>query len=173
MANYLPKGNHQMTMTLRLITICLIASISLFFSIISFNNLTDYDSNWFFVQHVMSMDTTFKNPAIMWRAITQPGLMKCAYYFIIAWEITTATLCWIGTYKLIANIHAPVATFTEAKKIAFIGLFFGCLLYLLGFIIIGGEWFNMWQSATWNAQMKSGLFFNMIMFVLIFLKIEE
>ena len=54
---------------------------------------------------------------------------------------------------------------------AFIGLFFGFILYMVGFIIIGSEWFCMWQSSTWNAQSTAGLFVSLIMFVMIFLSL--
>lgn len=52
---------------------------------------------------------------------------------------------------------------------AYIGLFSGFSLYMFGFIIIAGEWFCMWQSKEWNAQLTSGLFISLIMFVMIFL----
>ena len=25
-------------------------------------------------------------------------------------------------------------------------------LWFVGFVVVGGEWFLMWQSATWNGQ---------------------
>ena len=42
----------------RLCKIVLVASIALFFTFIAFGNISDFDSNWQFVQHVLSMDTT-------------------------------------------------------------------------------------------------------------------
>lgn len=148
---------------LRLIQFGMVATIALFFSLAALNNITDFESNWLFVQHVLSMDTTFEQSALLWRAITDPIIQKYAYYFIIFWEILTAILCWLGCFFLLIK---------ESKKMAYIGLFFGFLLYMIGFIIIGGEWFSMWQSKIWNGQMKSGLFINFIMFVMIFLRIE-
>jgi predicted small integral membrane protein len=119
---------------------------------------------------VLSMDTTF-DTTLMWRSITSPVMQIATYYFIIAWEILTAIICWIGCFILLSKIKENNSRFNESKKIAFIGLFFGFLLYMVGFIIIGSEWFNMWQSRSWNGQMTAGLFISMIMFVMIFLKI--
>lgn len=160
-----------MSLSLRYIQILMVASIALFFSIIAINNIFDSQSNWLFVQHVLSMDTTFHDTALMWRAITNPALQKFVYYFIIAWQILTATLCWLGSFILLTNINENDAQFDKSKKMALIGLFFGFLLYMVGFIIIGGEWFSMWQSSTWNGQMKAGLFINLIMFIMLFIKI--
>ena len=61
-------------MIVRLAKITLIASIALLMTLIALNNLTDYGSNFAFVQHVMSMDTTFPNNKGLWRAITTPSL---------------------------------------------------------------------------------------------------
>jgi len=151
----------------------MIASIALFFSLVAFDNIIDFQSNWLFVQHVLNMDTTFQEPALMSRAITNPIIQKSTYYFIIGWEIITALLCWLGCVTLLAKINEDNIAFNKAKKIAFIGLFFGFLLYMVGFIVIGGEWFSMWQSSKWNGQMKTGLFISLIMFVMIFLKDES
>jgi predicted small integral membrane protein len=34
--------------------------------------------------------------------------------------------------------------------LSYAGLGLGLLLWQTGFIFIGGEWFSMWQSSTWN-----------------------
>ena len=48
------------------------------------------------------------------------------------------------------RVSAP--EFKAAKKYTSFGLSLGVLLWLVVFIAIGGEWFLMWQSKTWNAQ---------------------
>lgn len=162
-----------MSLSMRLIKISMVASIALFFSLIAFNNLIDFRSNFLFVQHVLSMDTTFHEPSLIGRSITNPNLQKYAYDFIIAWEVLTAIVCWVGVIKLFLNIKESPSVFNRSRQIAFLGLFFGFLLYMVGFIVIGGEWFSMWQSHLWNGQMKAGLFINLIMFVMIFLQQRE
>ena len=37
----------------------LLAGIALFYTLVVFNNITDFDSNYEFVRHVLSMDSTF------------------------------------------------------------------------------------------------------------------
>lgn len=160
-------------MNLRYIKIGMVGSVALFFSLVAFNNLIDFTSNLPAVQHVLSMDTTFHVPILMRRAITNPSIQHGVYYFIIAWELLTAIICWIGCFQLLFNINASNVKFNKSKTLVFIGLFLGFLLYMVGFIIIGGEWFCMWQSSTWNAQSTAGLFVSLIMFMMIFLSLSE
>ena len=46
-------------MTSRIAKMLLLAAIALFYTLVVFNNLTDFDSNFQFVRHVLAMDTTF------------------------------------------------------------------------------------------------------------------
>src|SRR5437899_2666284 len=73
-----------------------VAAIALFASLVTFGNLTDYNTNFVFVEHVLSMDTIFPFSTIKYRAITDPALHHAAYAVIIAAEAATAVLCWIG-----------------------------------------------------------------------------
>ncbi len=109
----------------------------------------------------------------MRRAITNPSIQLGAYYLIIAWELLTAVVCWIGCFQLLFNMNASDIQFNRSKTPAFTGLFLGFVLYMVGFIIIAGEWFCMWQSSTWNAQPTAGLFVSVIMLVMIFLGLSE
>lgn len=151
----------------------MVSTIALFFSIVAFNNITDFNSNFLFVQHVLNMDTTFHVASLMRHAITDPVMHKYAYEFIISWEVMTALVCWIGFCKLLFNIRQSAEVFNQSRTIAFAGLFLGFLLYMAGFIIIGGEWFCMWQSKIWNGQATAGLFLSLILFVMIFLQHKE
>jgi predicted small integral membrane protein len=42
--------------------------------LVAFDNITDYGTNYLFVQHVMSMDTTFPGNALRYRSVTNPAL---------------------------------------------------------------------------------------------------
>ena len=156
-------------MVLRYIRLSMVGTMALFFSLVAFDNLIDFTSNLPAVQHVLSMDTTFHAKILMRRAIISPSIQLGAYYVIIAWELLTAIICWIGCFRLLFNINTNDTEFNKSKTVAFIGLFLGFILYMVGFIIIGNEWFCMWQSPHWNAQTTAGLYVSMIMFVMIFL----
>ena len=156
---------------IRLCKISLVAAIALFFTLVAFGNITDYDSNWQFVQHVLSMDTTFPTSSLHWRAITNPGVQQVGYLMIIATEVAIAVILWVGVARLLVAVNT--AGFGRVKTLAVIGLTIGLLLYAVGFVAIGGEWFAMWQSQTWNGEEKAFEFVSMIGVVLVVLLLPE
>jgi predicted small integral membrane protein len=156
---------------IRLAKIALLAAMALFFTCVAFSNITDYDSNWQFVRHVLSMDTTFSDSKLHWRAITDPAIQEAGYWLIIATQLGTAALLWLGTLGLLASVGTD--GFGRTKAPAIIGLTVGLLLYIVGFVTIGGEWFAMWQSTIWNGQQKAFEFITMIGAVLIVLLLPE
>ena len=145
----------------RLCKILLVFAVAFFASLVAFNNITDYDSNFEFVKHVLSMDTTFPDNKGMWRRIESTKLHHIGYIFIITVECIIALLCWIGTIKL-WNTRNDAALFPKSKVFANWGLVTGVLLWYVGFIAVGGEWFLMWQSEMWNGQEESAMFTTII-----------
>ena len=158
---------------IRAAKVALVAAIALFASLVAFGNLTDYDTNFVFVQHVLSMDTIYPSSAIKYRAITSPGLHHAAYAAIIAAEAATAVLCWIGAVVLVRHIRAGAAMFNRMKAPAIIGLTLGFLVWQVGFMSIGGEWFGMWQSQQWNGVPSAFRFVMTIVAVLIFVALPD
>jgi predicted small integral membrane protein len=150
-----------------------VAAIALFASLVTFGNLTDYNTNFVFVEHVLAMDTTFPFSTIKYRAITNPALAHAAYALIIAAEAATALLCWIGAAALARRLRADAGAFNRAKRFAVAGLTLGFLLWHVGFMSIGGEWFGMWQSQQWNGVPSAFRFLITIMAVLIFVAMPD
>ena len=87
-------------MTVRLSKIVLCLCLAAFAFMVTFGNITDYSSNFTFVQHVLSMDTTFPGNKLMYRAITNGTLWNAAYWFIILGEGLTSLLFLIGVFHL-------------------------------------------------------------------------
>jgi predicted small integral membrane protein len=160
-------------MPIRAAKIAMVAAIALFASLVTFGNLTDYHTNYLFVQHVLSMDTILPFSDIRYRAITDPTLHRAAYALIIATEGLIAVLCWIGAFQLARHVRADAAAFNRSKAIAVIGLTLGFLLWQVGFMTIGGEWFGMWQSQQWNGVPSAYRFVMVIVAVLIFLALPD
>ncbi|RKF15411.1 DUF2165 domain-containing protein [Roseovarius spongiae] len=156
-------------MILRLSKAAMVLAVALFASLVAFGNITDYGSNFAFVKHVLLMDTIFPDATIKYRAIEAPWMHHAAYIFIIALETLTAILCWIGGFRLIAARALPRREFHEAKGWAIAGLTLGFLTWQVGFMSIGGEWFGMWMSETWNGVPDAFRFFITIIAVLIYL----
>ncbi len=156
-------------MTLRLAKTLLVCGVALYTTLIALNNLTDYDSNYQFVRHILMMDSTFPGNHGMWRAINSPAWHTFFYWTIIAWELLSSILCWWGGVRLAKSLTADAREFQRAKTIAIAGLTLNLLLWLLAFLSVGGEWFLMWQSRTWNGQEAAFRMFTVIGIVLLLL----
>ena len=115
-----------------------------YLTLVAFGNLTDYDSNFDFVAHVMSMDTTFEGNKGMWRAVESPVLHHLSYASIIVLEGVSALLCWIGGLRLVFRLNRPEA-FRRAKAVAIAGLGVSLLVWFGAFLVVANEWFMMWQ----------------------------
>lgn len=157
----------------RLSKAALVAAIAFFATLVAFGNITDYGTNYAFVQHVLSMDTIFPNATIKYRAITSPAMHHIAYNFIIACEALTAILCWIGAFHMLGATRQDARTFNRSKTWAIAGLTLGFLVWQVGFMSIGGEWFGMWMSDTWNGVPDAFRFFVTIIAVLIYVAIPD
>ena len=160
-------------MLLRIAKTTMVAAIAVLFSIVAFGNITDYGTNFAFVQHVLSMDTLFPTTTITYRAITSPALHRLAYAAIIATEIVIALLCLLGALALLRVLHGPAERFNRAKPLAIAGLTLGFLLCQFGFITIGGEWFGMWMSQQWNGVPDAFRYLTTLILILIFVAMPE
>jgi predicted small integral membrane protein len=93
-------------MAVRAAKILLVLAVALYYTLVVFNNLTDYGSNYQFVRHVLMMDTTYPGNHGVWRAIDAPWARTAFYLSIIAWEFVTMVLCWWGGLRL-ARVSRP------------------------------------------------------------------
>jgi predicted small integral membrane protein len=153
--------------------ILMVLSLAAFAFLVTFNNITDYNSNYQFVQHVLSMDTTFPDNVAMYRAITSPTLWTIGYWGIIAGEGLTGLLLFIGAFRMWAARDGMAEDFDAAKDFVIAGATMGFLVWFVGFMVFGGEWFLMWQSDTWNGQEAAFRFYLSMLAVLIFVNQPE
>lgn len=164
-------------MLLRLAKVALVASAALCLFIVVLNNAVfDYPSNYAFVQHVLSMDTLFSGESQAWRAFRDPTPEDGSWWFyhvfygsIILWEAAAGALCAVGAWKLWQTRAASPAVFQKAKTLAAFGLVVSMLQWFVAFITVGGEWFLMWQSSTWNGQDAAFRMFACLGIILLFL----
>lgn len=140
------------TKAVRIVQVGVLAAVSLFASLVCVGNLLDYDSNYQFVKHVLAMDTIFEDSALMWRAVTNELLVTLAYWSIIVGEGVVAVLGWTGSCRLIGNMSGRADVFDQAKGVGFYAFLLALVLWFVGFVVIGSEWFAMWQSSVWNGK---------------------
>jgi predicted small integral membrane protein len=150
-----PRAGWERLGSLPVAAAVLVGLNALYIALVAFGNITDFDTNQPFVQHVLAMDTTNfgaepgtnLDPDVMWRAIESEWLQNAAYVAIIAWETATA-LVLIGSLVLWAR--GARDGYRRARAMSTIGLLMLVTLFMGGFIAIGGEWFQMWKSDAWN-----------------------
>ncbi len=152
--------------------VVMLAGLAAFALLVAFGNITDYGSNFAFVQHVMSMDTTFSGNRLMYRAITSSVLHHFAYDAIIAGEALTGIVLVIAACRLWLA-RADTVRFVAAKGTVALGAALAFLVWFVGFLVIAGEWFAMWQSATWNGQEGAFRFIACFLLVTVFVMMPE
>lgn len=160
-------------MILRLSKTLLVAAVAFYYTLVVFNNLTDYESNYAFVRHVMLMDSTFPGNHGMWRAIHPLWMQAVFYDAIILWEAATMLLLWAGAIRLLRAVGKPGTAFQEAKTLAIGGLTASLLMWLVAFLSIGDEWFLMWQSRTWNGQEAASRMFLVVGVIFLLVAMPE
>lgn len=135
----------------------LVACNALYMFLVAFGNITDYDTNHAFVQHVLSMDTTNFGGTpgtdldgdVMWRAVKNPAAWTVGYIGVIIWESLTAVVLIVASAAWLRALLRRTE-FDQARALSSIGLLMIILLFFAGFTDTGGEWFQMWRSTTWN-----------------------
>lgn len=156
-------------MITRTAKLLLVAGIAIFYTLVVFNNVTDFNSNYQFVRHVLMMDSTFPGNLGMWRAIPWPAFHLAFYISIIAWEATTTILLWWGVVRLLRARRLPSFAFNRAKRVSVAALTLSMLMWLVAFLSVGAEWFLMWQSHQWNGQEPAFRMFAVVGIVLLLL----
>jgi predicted small integral membrane protein len=131
------------------IKVILVIGMALFMSFAAFGNLTMPDVGMGAMSVTLGMETTFKHPMAMWRAISSPWIIQLGFGVIVLVELASAVLLWWGAIRM-WNARGSAASFNAAKQRALLGLGVAACLYLVGWLAICNEWFEMWQSQKLN-----------------------
>jgi predicted small integral membrane protein len=107
------------------------------------------------------------------RAITDPVLWRIGYAAIILGEALTCLAFATAAVELGRNLRGSAARFRRAKRFVYVGAGLGFLVWFFGFMVVGGEWFAMWQSATWNGQQAAFRFYVTLLAVLLFVNQDD
>ncbi len=142
--------------------------VGIFCFLVGYNNIIDFNTNFQFVQHVLSMDAMepwFNGENLNGRAITNDSFMYIGYWGIILGELTAGVLCIVGAFFMLRNICNEKFELGQALFIT--GGTIAALVWYFGFAVIGAEWFQMWAS-QWNGQMKAYTFAMFILVTMIY-----
>jgi predicted small integral membrane protein len=154
-------------MITRAAKVLLVAGVAIFYTLVVFDNLTDFDSNYQFVRHVLAMDTTFPGNHGMWRALPSGRVQLAFYLGIIVWELANTVLLWWGVARLLGALRLGAREFGAGKGVAVMALTLSMTMWLVAFLSVGAEWFLMWQSHVWNGQEAAFRMFAVVGMVLL------
>jgi predicted small integral membrane protein len=150
-----------------------VASIALMSLLVVFGNITDYFTNFLIAEHVLKMDTTFPESHIHYRSINSTFLFHVGYILIIVMEAMMAFCSIKGSWLLFKNLRSNAALFHASKNWAVAGIIIGIVIWFLGFEVVGGEWFAMWQSRIWNGLASAERIVSFLVLILILLHLKE
>ena len=134
---------------IRTLKTLLVAGMALVLTLAVLGNLTMPHTGYAAVSTAMGMQTTYRNPHAMWRAIENPLLIWAAFGLIVLSEATSAALSWAAAVKLWRS-RRHKEQFAAAKSAAYLGLGVAACLYFIVFLVIAQEYFLMWQSTKLN-----------------------
>ena len=136
--------------------------------LIAVGNIDDPESNFQFVRHVLSIDTVLPSSKMGSHALPIPILWTVGFWLIVSGEATTAILFALGTFELFRARNFTARDFHHAKRFVFVAAGCAFLIWFVGFITVGGEWFAMWQSQVWNGQQAAFHIIASILLILIY-----
>ena len=128
------------------------AWVGILLLLVGFDNITDYNSNFQYVHHIMAMDTIPATGPLIWRSVHNNSIQHAFYIIIIIWELVSGLTIMAGTIRIAKFVKSDRDTFGRAKVLAVVGLVSSMLIWPGAFLTIGGEWFMMGQSSSWNSQ---------------------
>ena len=158
---------------IRVFKIVSISAIGIMALIIVIGNVTDYYTNYYFVAHVMQMDTVYPDGNMDYRKITNPLIFHSAYILLITLEVFMTFFCIKGSWILLKAVKMDASTFNNAKNWSVAGLIIGIFIWFFGFQVVGGEWFAMWQSSTWNGLNSADRIVTFLVLILILLQFKD
>lgn len=157
----------------RLAKTAFVAAAAFLATLVAFGNITDYGTNFAFIRQVFMMESLLPGSTIGYRAIVNPMIHHVAYMLIITAQTLTALLCWIGAVRMSGHLRSDARAFDRSKGWAIGGLAISFLVWQVGFMSIGGEWFGMWMSEARSGIDSAFRFFMTMIAILIFVSLPE
>lgn len=135
--------------TTRLAVSLLVLMLATYYLVVAFDNITNPASNWAFVKGVMTLDGVAPDSGFAWRAIDNTAVQVAAYVSIIIGETLAGAALAIGAVKGVRR-RAEAPAWARSQRVSIAGLTVALAVFLLGFIVIGGNWWVMYLNTKWN-----------------------
>jgi predicted small integral membrane protein len=125
-------------------------------------NLVNLDSAYGSVAYVLSNADHTAYPKSLGPAITSPALVWLALVVILVGEFMTALLAAKGAWDMFACRRASAGEFQAAKRFAVLGCGMAVVVWFGIFTVIGGAYFQMWQTEIGDASFTGALHYAII-----------
>jgi predicted small integral membrane protein len=133
-------------MAIRYLKIILIVFVGMQGWLYVAGNLFNWSSALEFVGYVLAMVEHEFYGTHIFPSVTHPVLVTLALLVIVTGEFMVGALSFKGAWDLWQVRKADAKQFDSAKTFAILGAGTAMLVWLGGFVVIGGGLFQMWQT---------------------------
>jgi predicted small integral membrane protein len=144
-------------MNIRLLKIILVEFVALLALLYATQNIVNIEAALSVVGAVLSMEGHEYYASSLGPAITHPVLVALATWTIIAFEYAAGLFAAKGAWDMWKTRSAPAEQFNASKANALLGAGIGVIVWLGLFGVIGGAYFQMWQTEL-GANSLAGAF---------------
>jgi predicted small integral membrane protein len=140
-------------MALRYIKIILVIFLALLCILYGVQNLANLTEAHWFMTTVLSMQDHVAYPHTFAFSIESPVLIWIFLMLVIMLELTAGALLAKGAVDLWSTRKEPAVEFNHAKHFTYIGAGVGLIVWFGLFTVIGGAFFQMWQTELGAASL--------------------
>jgi len=161
-------------MNSRNIKIVLVSFVSLGALLWAIQNVVNLESAYQSVAYVTSNVDHVAYPKSLGPAITSPVLIWSALMIILIGEFATGLLAAKGAYDMYSHRRETTAEFNASKRFAVLGCGAAVIVWFGIFTVIGGAYFQMWQTEIGDASFTGALHYAIInAAILIFVEMQD
>ncbi|MDN7123916.1 DUF2165 family protein [Pseudidiomarina terrestris] len=161
-------------MTLRWIKVLLVLSMGLMCLFYALQNIANLDAVYYFVGSVLTMADHEYYPNTFAFAVEGNGLIQVASWIIILLEALAGLLFLFAAWLLIKQINSPAIVFQKTKSMTFIAAGVATLVWFGLFHVLGGAFFQMWQTPLGDSAFKGSFtYFASILLITFFVNLHE
>ncbi len=161
-------------MAVRVLKVALVAFVGLMALLYGGQNIVNLDAAFGAVSYVVSMKEHAVYPSSLGPAILSPTLTWVVLACIIGAEIAAGLISLVGALKLWAARRAPAESFNASKTLAIVGCGIGVIVWMGLFFVIGGAYFQMWQTQVGAASFNGSFqYFMTCLVVLLFVQLRD
>jgi predicted small integral membrane protein len=153
----------------RYLKIVFVMFVGVMAALYALQNIANLDAAFQVVSAVMAMENHNYYASSLTPAIHSPVLVWIGLAVIIAAELLAGLFAFKGGWDLWCARHRPAAEFNAAKRYALLGCGIGVLVWFGFFGVIGGAWFQMWQTELGGGSLTGAFqYFGSCALVLLF-----